>query len=250
MKVTLLDFTGKGTSDPARYAARVLIYAKSTRLTQGQGLQDAIHAMAPERLEQELKAIQMSVRSSWEFVHYTWQIEGVTRAFTHQFVRSRHASFAQQAMRVADMSEFQTLCPVTVIEAGKTSVWLLCMQMIASTYSELRAAGVPAQDARGVLPTNVLTNIVASYNLRSLAELIGKRLNQRAQDEYVDVLRAMVDCVLEVHPWAKIFLFPERTSTPALDKILADQLDGKSPVDAPEVNDALKELDMVKGAWG
>jgi thymidylate synthase (FAD) len=250
MKVTLLDYTGKGTANPARYAAEVLIYAKSTRLTQGEQLAKTIAELNEKQINDQLRAIQMSVRSSWEFVHYTWQIEGVTRAFTHQFVRSRHASFAQQAMRVADMSDFETLIPTTVIAANKTEMWKLCMQMIASTYQELRKAGVPAQDARGVLPTNVLTNIVASYNLRSLAELAGKRLNERAQDEYVDVIRAMIDRAKEVHPWVHMFIFPERTNTPAIDKILKTQLNGRSPVDAPEINDALKELDMVKGAWG
>jgi flavin-dependent thymidylate synthase len=250
MKVALIDFTGNGHPDPADYAARLLIYCKSTRLTQGEDLKRQIATMPAAEVQRQLAEILMTIRSSWEFVEYTWQVTGVTRAFTHQFVRSRHASFAQQAMRVADMSEFEHLIPDTVKKAGKEEMWRLCMQMIASTYSSLREAGVPAQDARGVLPTNVLTNIVAKMNLRAFAELVGKRENLRAQGEYADAVRLMKAEVLLVHPWTKMFLEPERTRTPAVDAMLKAALGDASPVDKPDVNAALKEVDMLKATWG
>jgi flavin-dependent thymidylate synthase len=250
MQVALLDYTGIGISDPADYAAKLLIYCKSTRLTQGDDLKRKIAMLSPDAVKRDLKEIIMTIRSSWEFVDYTWQVTGVTRAFTHQFVRSRHASFAQQAMRVADMSEFEHLTPDTVKTAGKEEAWNLCMQMIASIYKELREAGVPAQDARGVLPTNVLTNIVCKMNLRAFAELVGKRENLRAQGEYADVVRAMKAEVLRVHPWTQPFLEPERTRTPAVDAMLKAALGDASPVDRPEINAALKEVDMLKATWG
>ena len=250
MQVTLIDFTGNNAPDPADYAAKLLIYCKSTRLTQGEDLKRKIASLAPDAVQRELSEIVMTIRSSWEMVDYTWQVTGVTRAFTHQFVRSRHASFAQQAMRVADMSEFEHLVPDTVKKAGKEELWRLCMQMIASTYKELREADVPAQDARGVLPTNVLTNIVAKMNLRAFAELVGKRENLRAQGEYADVVRLMKKEVLHVHPWTRPFLEPERTRVPALDGLLQQALGESSPVDKPEVNAALKELDMLRATWG
>lgn len=250
MKVTLLDYTGKGHSNPSIYAAKLLIYAKSTRLTQGEDLKKQIEAMSPEDTVTQLDAIAMSIRSSWEVIYYTWQVEGVTRAFTHQFVRSRHFSFAQQAMRVSDMSDFETLIPPTVLEAGMKRDWDDCMEVVKSAYQRMRRKGIPAQDARGVLPTNILTNIVASGNLRAFADMVGKRLNQRVQEEYQEVVVEMVRCVVDVHPWVYQFLKPDRINTPALDTILKDALGGASPVDKPEVNEALKELDRVKGVWG
>lgn len=250
MKVSLLDYTGAGAKDPSGYAARLLIYAKSTRLTQGSVLRSIIEVMPRTEIDRELEAISRTIRSSWEFISYTWQITGVTRAFTHQFVRSRHASFAQQAMRVADMSDFDTLVPVAVKAAGKEKLWELTMGVIAESYKELRKASVPAQDARGLLPTNVLTNIVTSFNLRAFADLCGKRDNPRAQDEYSEVVKAMKAEVLAVHPWTNIFLSPPRTETPHLDKLLRDALGNRSPVDAPEINDALKDVDKLKATWG
>lgn len=250
MKVTLIDYTGRGLANPALYAAEMLIYAKSTRLTQGEELVKKIKAMTAEQVAAELDSIQMSVRSSWEFIHLTWQIEGVSRAFTHQMVRSRHFSFAQQAMRVAKMDDFNTLVPESVIAIDNGLQWEICMSVIRHTYKHYRDQGAPAQDARGVLPTNVLTNIVVGANLRAFAETVGKRDNPRAQDEYVEVIHAMAARLLEVYPWAEAFLWPERKRTPNLDKIMREQLNGRSPVDLPEVNAALKEIDQLKAAWG
>ena len=47
-----------------------------------------------------------TIPSSWEFVDYTFLVTGVSRAYTHQQVRTRAASYAQQTMRVLNMGEF------------------------------------------------------------------------------------------------------------------------------------------------
>jgi hypothetical protein len=87
-------------------------------------------------------------------------------------------------------------------------------------------------------------------NLRTLADLLAKRKNLRAQGEYADVARQMEQLVLELHPWTKTFLDPERTRTPHLDDLLAKALGDASPIDKPKLNAALKELDRLKGTWG
>jgi len=249
MRVCLIDWTGKGQAHD--YAARLLIFIKNTRLSQSEEELDRVmNQLDGNEVIKQLPEIAMTIRSSWEFINYTWMITGVTRAFTHQFVRSRHASFAQQAQRVADMSDFDALMPETVSNNGEAELWNSVMDRIRGAYQKLRNAGIPAQDARGILPTNVLTNIIAQFNLRAFAELVGKRENLRAQGEYADTVRMMKDRVLEVHPWTKPFLDPERKRTPSLDKMLAKELAGRSPVDAPEINTALKELDQLKGTWG
>lgn len=250
MKVTLIDYTGAGHSDPF-YAARILAYVKNTRLTQGGEGLARFMAMPIGELNNELDYIANTIRSSWEFVGFTFQIEGVTRAFTHQFVRTRNASYAQQAMRVADMGGFEALLPTTVAENNMyEDEWNAVLDRIKKGYQFLRNGGIPAQDARGLLPTNVLTNIAAYMNLRTLADLAAKRINARVQEEYNAVAQAMVDVAKEKMPWIHPFLFPERTATPALDTILRRMLGTGSPIDNKEVNDALKELDALKGTWG
>lgn len=250
MEVHLIDFTGFGHPDPL-FAARKLAYLKNTRLEMDPaGLQKYMEAPEADIMA-EVEYAANTIRSSWEFVKYTFQITGVTRAFTHQFVRTRVGiSFAQQAQRVVNMGEFKNLRPETVEAVDGGQMWDDLMDQISETYQAYSERGVPAQDCRGVLPTNVLTNIAAEMNLRTLADLVGKRQNLRAQGEYGAVVARMAELVLEVHPWVNQFLYPERTQTPALDRMLAEALGDRSPIDAPEVNAALKELDTLKGTWG
>lgn len=250
MSVSLIDYTGAGRAD---YAARLLLYAKGTRL--GLTLKERIRISSLEydEMVEELEAVALSVRSSWEFVDYTFQIDGVTRATMDQIVRTRIGSYAVQAQRVTDFSEkpLEVTMPKTVEEADEGAVWKVIIAAIQSAYTTYRQGfGVPSQDCRGLLPMNTKTNGLVKWNLRTLADVAGKRVNLRAQDEYSETCREMCDRVFEVHPWAKPFIFPPRLQTPSLDAILKRIRGDGSPVDNPELNDALKELDRLKGIWG
>lgn len=250
IKVKLFDYTGKGHPLPD-YAARILAYTKNTRLEQGEDGLSKFMIMSQEDLAAELKYIANTLRTSWEFVTFTFQIIGVTRAFTHQLVRTRTASYAQQAQRVVDLSEAMVSEPETVASSPEAhAVWSDAVKTIQQAYSSLQKLGIPNQDCRGIVPTNIQTNIAVHMNLRVLADLVGKRQNLRAQGEYADVVRGMVEEVIGVMPWVEPFLYPERTATPALDAILKDALGSQSPIDVPFINDALKELDKLKGVWG
>lgn len=250
MNVTLISYTGHGHPDPL-YAARLLAYTKNTRLEQGAETRRKFDKMTDEDLLKELDYIANTIRSSWEFVDYTFEIRGVTRAFTHQFVRTRTGSYAQQSQRSVALKKIDTMIPETVrADPSALAAWMSCVDSIAEVYEALGERGIPAQDARGLLPTNIHTNIIAKFNLRTLADLFAKRKNLRAQGEYADVARLMEHQVLQVHPWAEPFLNPQRTRTPALDKLLKDALGTSSPIDKPMINAALKELDSLKGTWG
>lgn len=250
MQVRLIDYTGIEATDPL-YAARLLVYTKSTRLEQGADTRFKINAMSTADIHKELIYIANTLRSSWEFIDYTFEIQGVTRAFTHQLVRTRTGTYAQQAQRVVGMANFTAERPITCPEGSDAGqVWDECMEVIRDYYKELHDLGVPNQDCRGVLPTNVHTNIIAKFDLRTVADLVAKRDNLRAQGEYIDVVRAMKAQVLMVHPWTQPFLEPDRLKTPTIEKILAEQLGTAGPLDKPIINEALKELDKVKGIWG
>lgn len=250
MNVRLIDYTGCGHHDML-YAAKLLAYTKNTRLEQNADTLDKFMNMTWEELEPELNYISKTIRSSWEMVDFTFQITDVTRAFTHQFVRTRTASYAQQAQRVVDMGDFEAEMPDSVIShPSAASLWNNCIASIKHTYRGMQKLGIPNQDCRGLLPTNVHTNIISKMNLRTLADIIAKRKNLRAQGEYGAIAAAMEKVVLETMPWTKPFLDPERTRTPALDKLLVTMLGSSSPVDKPEINAALKELDNLKAVWG
>lgn len=249
-EVTLIDYTGAGSNDPL-YAAKLLVYTKSTRLEQGEDTRLKIFSMDEDELMGEIGYIANTIRSSWEFVDYTFQVRNVTRAFTHQFVRTRTASYAQQAQRVVKLTDIKVTVPETVSENRFAyDIWQTHQEQMVKTYQELIHQGIPAQDARAMLMTAVQTNIIMKANLRTMADMVAKRENLRAQGEYQEVARQMRELIERVHPWTKTFLEPVRTRTPALDAILREAMGNESPVDQPRVNAALKELDTLKGTWG
>lgn len=203
MKVSLISYTPN--------AAQLLVFTKSTRLTMSPGLMDEIMSWPPSRIEAELAYMAATIPSSWEFVDYVFLVEGVSRAYTHQQVRTRNASFAQQTMRVLDMGEYEyVLTERNKEDKVSQSVISNTNRYIRNSYATLIKSGVAPEDARGILPTNIATNIVCKFNLRTFSELCKSRTGGRTQSEYQQVVQAMADAVLAVHPWAERFLFPAK----------------------------------------
>jgi flavin-dependent thymidylate synthase len=196
MKIKLIEYT--------KNAMELLVFSKKTRLTMtGDTWEDVIKLPEEEKLK-ELRYVFGTIGSSWEFVSYTFMIEGVTRAFTHQLVRHRvGVSFAQQAMRVVDASDFEYLATGM---AKENVHYHAGMEVIKMAYGDMIHEKVPPQDARGVLPTNILTNILVKINLRALSEMLSIRLCVKAQGEFQDVARALRAETIKVHPWAEPIL--------------------------------------------
>lgn len=191
-------------------AVETLIFTKQTRLEMTPGGWLDVFNMTHEEKMAQLDYMSNTIPSSWEFVDYIFCITGVSRAFTHQFVRTRTNSYAQQSMRVTNMEGFDYITAPGIKEsAGLRMHYEHAMREINAMYQSLIAMGAPIEDARGILPTNISTNIVAKINLRTMAELARSRSGGRTQGEYREVVDAMVDCVLSEHPWAEKFLYPK-----------------------------------------
>jgi thymidylate synthase ThyX len=191
MKVELINHT--------QFALETLIYTKNTRL-QGQMSLDDIISWPFEKKEDEFKYMLDTIQSSLEFVDYTFKISGVTRAFTHQLVRTRTGSYAQEAQRVVDVRDQEVLNTTGDTLFDELSNYIL------NEYGKMIDSGVSVQDARGILPTNMTTNIICKFNLRTLHDMSLLRLCKRAQGEYQKVFKQIVDSVVAVHPWAERYL--------------------------------------------
>lgn len=197
MEVKLLRFTS-GARD-------LLLFTKNTRLMTEPGGVDAVASWTEEKKQAELDYMRGTIQSSWEFVDYTFLITGVSRAFTHQLVRTRNASYAQQSQRTVDMSDGDFVMPKG-LPIDVQAILRDTGRYIFTEYEDLIKRGYPPQVARSILPTNVATNIVAKFSLRTLADMAKFRLCTRTQGEYQDIFRAMRTEVLIVHPWAEPFI--------------------------------------------
>jgi len=242
-EVRLIDFTGNGTPDPARHAANLLVFTKQTRLNMTPGLVDEVNNWPWDRVRQELEYMANTIPSSYEFVNYTFLINNVTRAFTHQFVRTRTGSYAQQTMRVLDVGGWTYAAgPSVMNDSHRAQHYATHMRNTANVYDELIEHGAEIEDARGVLPTNIHTNIVASFNLRTLSEVARKRASSRTQAEYREVLDGMLSEVARVHPWVHLF-FDRTFDAAAADlQVLIDE----STASPQDKIDMLKRLDLIR----
>ena len=248
MDVQLIDYTGAGR-DPL-YAARLLIYSKETRLDQSSNERTAIWTADAGAVNEQLAYIANTIRSSWEFVDFTFAVAGMTVACARQVMRARvGVSFAQQSMRVVDMRKFTAEMPMSIrADAIANNQWELVMEDTRATYEIFLKQGIPPEDARGVIPLNAHTSFLMKVNLRALADMIPKRDNPRAQGEHQAFVRLLEREANAVMPWTRPFLRPERTRTPALDELLADiKAEGGSD---KTIAACQKELDSLKATWG
>jgi flavin-dependent thymidylate synthase len=239
MQVTLINHT--------QDAADLLIFTKNTRLSMSPSLLAEIKAWPEEKKLAELDYMSRTIPSSWEFVDYVFMVEGVTRAYTHQQVRTRTGTYAQQTMRKLNVNErgrfkYRT-GPSIRNNPQALTLYAETMEQLAAAYDQLAALGAEAEDARGILPTNIETNIVVKFNLRTMADIAKSRTGGRTQDEYREIVDAMVNAVLAVHPWAEKFLFPRgRDAFRRIEELAAAvrKLDDKLGWDI------LKEIDIMR----
>lgn len=207
MNVKLISFTGKGAPDEQWAAADLLLFTKNTRLEMCPTLLAEIQAWPLTKKLAELEYMAKTIPSSWEFISYTFLITGVSRAYTHQQVRTRAASYAQQSMRVVNVSDFDYIFTERNKENPKAMLVLEdALVAVKRAYAKLISLGQPVEDARGILPTNISTNIVCKFNMCTFVDLAKARTGGRTQNEYQRVVSKMVDEVLAVHPWMDKFL--------------------------------------------
>jgi thymidylate synthase (FAD) len=141
--------------------------------------------------------------SALEHASYTFAIDGVSRAMTHQLVRHRLASYNQQSQRYvsfAEQPEFVVPPHVAADPEALKRFEAACADAFGA-YRALIDAGVDAEDARYLLPNAVETKIVVTMNIRELMHFFELRCCRRAQWEIRDVALAMLDLAEPTAPY-------------------------------------------------
>jgi flavin-dependent thymidylate synthase len=125
------------------------------------------------------------LKAPLEFIDLHFMVENVTRAFTHQMVRQRTAVYAQESLRFA-VKEDIAARPGPLISDDKQALntWNHTIEHVWNGYKSLIGQGMPAEEARGLLPHDTLTRLNFKTNLRNLAEHMGNRLCTQAQFEW------------------------------------------------------------------
>lgn len=198
MKVTLLNYTPHPEATIA--AAAKLCYSNKS-------IQDlTLKASDDDAAEFIDRLMSLGHESPIEHVTFTFGIEGISRACSHQLVRHRIASYSQKSQRYVDETQFEYVIP-EAMEADPVTeiIYKETMQFIQERYDDLRdilitryvkdgmdkkdAEKKANEDARMVLPNACCTSIIVTMNVRSLFNFFKHRCCNRAQWE----IREMAD---------------------------------------------------------
>lgn len=192
MRVNLISYT----PDPERIVAAAARLCYSNR-----GAGELLADMGDQEVSRLLEHLLASGHESpAEHVTFTFAIEGISRALSHQLVRHRIASYSQKSQRYVSESDFEYIVPPSIAACSEAAqIFQRCMEEIRQAYAELDRL-VPREDARYVLPAACETKLVCTFNARSLFNFFRLRCCSRAQWEIRELALKMREKVREVAP--------------------------------------------------
>ncbi len=179
------------------------VVAAAARLCYADASIEHLLGQSPEQAAKLLqKILVLGHFSVLEHASFSFGIEGISRACSHQLVRHRIASFSQQSQRYVSHEQ-----PLALVVPGSIGAQPALqerferhMQASHELYRELMAAGVPAEDARFVLPNAAATKLVMTMNARELHHFFVLRCCRRAQWEIRAMAREMLRLARQAAP--------------------------------------------------
>ena len=186
------------TPDPERVIASAakLCYSNKT-------VEEIMDDQSSESVSSFIKKLMdLGHESPLEHISFTFGIEGISRATSHQLVRHRIASYSQKSQRYVSEKEFSYVIPSKIAKnSDALKIYQNLMRIIQEHYDQLvEGFNIPKEDARYVLPNATETSIIVTMNARSLLNFFAHRCCLRAQWEIRDVANKMLDLVKEVAP--------------------------------------------------
>lgn len=217
VKVVLLAHTPNPEQTVA--AAAKLCYSAST-------IEDIRDGLTPEKTASFVEMLaEIGHESPIEHVSFTFGVEGISRACSHQLVRHRIASYSQKSQRYVNEDSFEYVIPPEVEKIPEAKEeFIRQMKTIDEGYKQLaelltakhteafvaegldekaalqKAKKKAIEDARFLLPNACETKIVVTMNARSLMNFFRHRCCNRAQWEIKEVADQMLALVLQVAP--------------------------------------------------
>ena len=150
--------------------------------------------------------------SPLEQIWFEFIISGVSRSFSHQFVRHRTGiSFEQQSQRYVKFDDgFDYVIPKSIEHNRWASeAFEKAIEDIELGYRILRNVGIEAEDARSLLPNATATNFKVTVNFAELLHIADLRLCTQAQQEFRRVVALMRSEVKSVSPFLAGYLQPK-----------------------------------------
>lgn len=149
-----------------------------------------------------------------EFAQFHFHIEGISRACSHQLVRTRTASFAQRSQRYCSEDGFKYIIPKSLNSnddhtKAARELYENTISQIKKCYEVMQTLSIPNEDARFILPNACETTIDMSIDFRNLCHFMNERLCSKAQWEIRELANLMKNEVVKIFPEARTMLVPK-----------------------------------------
>ncbi len=129
------------------------------------------------------------------------------RGVSHELVRHRIASYSQESTRYCNYSQDKFGKELTLIrpcfwkeDEEKFRIWCDVMGKIENSYNELIARGAKPEEARGILPNSLKTEIVVTMNIRELRHFLRLRTSKKAHPQMREVANMLLKYVQDTIP--------------------------------------------------
>lgn len=217
MKVTLISHSP--TPEKLIAAAARLCYSDA-------GASEILNNFSDEKAAEFVNMLaSIGHESPMEHVSFTFAIEGISRACSHQLVRHRIASYSQKSQRYVNENAFEFItppeiqnCPEALSEFNKhmcavTDAYEKIADLLTKKHTQAfleqgfnekeatsKARKLANEDARFVLPNACETKILVTMNVRSLMNFFKHRCCNRAQWEIRALANEMYRLCYNVAP--------------------------------------------------
>lgn len=136
-----------------------------------------------------------------EHASFTFSISGISRVFTHQLVRHRIASYSQLSQQRTDSSTLDFVLPPSIEDDPNLNyAYSQLMNQCKNLYRKMIQQGISKGSARYILPSAFTTRIVATFNARSLFNLLEQRECIAEEWEFREVAVMMHNELIKVAP--------------------------------------------------
>lgn len=193
MKVSLITYTPEPEKVIA--SAAKLCYSSSD-------IETLMNGLTTEKIEAFIKKLtDLGHQSPLEHCTFTFGIEGVSRALLAQLTRHRIASYSVKSQRYVKEGQFGYVTPKSIEEDDILFLeYIKLMKDIQTFYNSAIKRGVQPEDARYALPNACSTQLIMTFNIRSLLNFFELRCCNRAQWEIRQMADMMLDICKEMAP--------------------------------------------------
>ncbi len=164
------------------------------------GSPESIHLMTRE----EIKAMNPINRINHDFMTVKFTVD---RGVSHELVRHRPCSFAQESTRYCNYSKGKFGSEITVIEpsyfytdAEKMLIWRNAMKASEELYFDLLNAGATPQEARAVLPNSLKTELMVTARLSEWLHIFKMRADKAAHPQMREIMYPLLKKCIDTNP--------------------------------------------------